>query len=201
MKLKCVYKACGARQWDVISTEQYQIAKRILDLSDNKPAAPRWYRFKGAADLLKRWTGRIFSTPHSDQASITSFRTAPEYRSNNGIATPQPAKDAPERTGGSTSMGRAGSEDPEDPSKDPEDPPEKHQTGWILVGVRRARWIVALDEIHVHESSTDDQIFKNLRNCYTSQRGRLRLWFSIWRLGWFDAVKVLPSLIHAVFRC
>ncbi len=67
-------------------------------------------------------------------------------------------------------------------------PPEKKQ--WILFGVRKAQRVMKPAEIPVTDRDTNYTVFQGLKNCYKTHRGRLRLWFSIWRLEYCEVSKV-----------
>lgn len=45
-------------------------------------------------------------------------------------------------------------------------------------------------QIPVNSRATDYSTFQELRRCYGSRWGRLRLWFSVWRLEYCESVKV-----------
>lgn len=72
---------------------------------------------------------------------------------------------------------------------------------WILFGVRGAAGITKPAEVPVGTQATDYQVFQDMWKCYCSQRGLLRLWFSIWTWEYCEGVKVSACLSHiALFR-
>lgn len=68
--------------------------------------------------------------------------------------------------------------------------PRGQDESWILFGVQGASPILVPAEVLVKSQATDYSVFQDLKRCYQSHRGRLRLWFSIWRLEYCDVVKV-----------
>lgn len=68
--------------------------------------------------------------------------------------------------------------------------PANQGQGWILFGVQGPRRTLTPSQISVHNQSTDYTVFQELKECYQANRGRLRLWFSIWRLEFCEVVKV-----------
>ena len=61
---------------------------------------------------------------------------------------------------------------------------------YILFGVQGGKRALVPAQVRVYDRSTDASIFRELRQCYRAQRGRLRLWFSVWRLENCAVVKV-----------
>jgi hypothetical protein len=69
-----------------------------------------------------------------------------------------------------------------------------HINSYVLFGVQGPRRTVTPGQIPTNNRSTDYDFFQGLKKCYQNQRGRLRLWFSIWRLENCDVVKVCYSI-------
>lgn len=65
-----------------------------------------------------------------------------------------------------------------------------NQQWWILLGIKGAQRTLVPTQIHVTSQTTDSDIFQELKNSYKIHRGRLRLWFSVWRLDYCEVVKV-----------
>lgn len=61
---------------------------------------------------------------------------------------------------------------------------------WILFGVKGASRTLTPTQISVNSQATDSSVFQEFKKCYQLRRGRLRLWFSIWRLEYCESVKV-----------
>lgn len=72
--------------------------------------------------------------------------------------------------------------------------PARQPKSWILVGIQGARRTLTPAQIPVSDQSTDHDVFQELSKCYRAYRGRLRLWFSIWRLGYCEVVKVWSTV-------
>jgi hypothetical protein len=68
--------------------------------------------------------------------------------------------------------------------------PALQDQSWILFAVQGASRILTPCEISVSSNTTDYSVFQELKRCYRMHRGRLRLWFSIWRLEYCQSVKV-----------
>ncbi|PKY03849.1 hypothetical protein P168DRAFT_170710 [Aspergillus campestris IBT 28561] len=67
--------------------------------------------------------------------------------------------------------------------------PDGQVQGWILFGVQGAGKFLKSAQVLVNDHSTDHSVFQDLRKCYRAKRGRIRLWFSIWRLEFCEVVK------------
>lgn len=76
-------------------------------------------------------------------------------------------------------------------------------TTWILFGVKGSRRGLELTEVPINSQTTDYSAFQALKSCYQAHRGRLKLWFSIWRLDNCEVVKVQIStdLLHEGANC
>lgn len=61
---------------------------------------------------------------------------------------------------------------------------------YILFGVQGSRRTLTPSQISTNGQSTDSSVFQDLRKCYQTHRGKLRIWFSIWRLEYCEVVKV-----------
>ena len=61
---------------------------------------------------------------------------------------------------------------------------------FVLFGIQGSRRTLEPGQIRTHRQSTDSSVFQDLKECYRTHRGRLRLWFSIWRLENCEIVKV-----------
>jgi hypothetical protein len=63
-------------------------------------------------------------------------------------------------------------------------------TRFILFGVQGSRRSIELEHIEIDDYINDSHFYSSLRKHYRQHRGRLKLWLSIWRLGFCDGVKV-----------
>lgn len=61
---------------------------------------------------------------------------------------------------------------------------------WILFGVQGSRLSMELEHIEIDDYVNDSSFYRSLREHYRQHRGKLKLWFSIWRFGFCDGVKV-----------
>jgi hypothetical protein len=61
---------------------------------------------------------------------------------------------------------------------------------YILFGVQGSRRTLNPGQIRTNNQSTDHSVFQDLKKYYQTHRGRLRIWFSIWRLENCEVVKV-----------
>ncbi|EHK15609.1 uncharacterized protein TRIVIDRAFT_228635 [Trichoderma virens Gv29-8] len=177
---------CGTEQWDEISPEQRELVERILELLDDTPPLPSRCGVRGAkATLLSsvkgilRYTGEKIALPSRAATRYTpqgdSSSTPPEnqqYRLRRAVTLPQPQ--------GMTISQQIQEKTPESAS---------NQQWWILFGVKGARRTLEPTQIHVTSRTTDGDIFQELKRSYKIYRGRLRLWFSVWRLEYCDVVK------------
>ncbi|KAL2836694.1 hypothetical protein BJX68DRAFT_259827 [Aspergillus pseudodeflectus] len=71
---------------------------------------------------------------------------------------------------------------------------------WVLFGVQGARRTLAPAQILINGQSTDHSFFQELRKCYHTNRGRVRLWFSIWRLDFCEVVKFNRLTVEHMVR-
>jgi hypothetical protein len=60
----------------------------------------------------------------------------------------------------------------------------------ILFGVRGPHPALKLEQISVDNTMNDSNFYDELKKYYRLNRGRLRYWFSFWRLGYCEVVKV-----------
>ena len=71
-------------------------------------------------------------------------------------------------------------------------------TTYILLGVSVGSDLrLAQIEVHGISRTTDDDFFKELKYRYTTLRGFMRRWFSIYRYAHCRFVKVMLSFIYA----
>ena len=191
-----VGQTCGAKQWEEISVEQHELVTKILAISDDKPQSPYWCRTNGTRVPLTTWfTGKFRGAPPAPPATSDSSAAQKYTPSGNAAASPQ--------TLGSSSNDR----DQSSPTasiqpnqqrnlitnqrvqKATSDPASGVRS-YILFGVQGSRRTLTPSQIPINNQSTDSAVFQDLKKCYQTYRGRLRLWFSIWRLEYCEVVKV-----------
>lgn len=66
-------------------------------------------------------------------------------------------------------------------------PPVK---SWVIFGVKGSRPVLEIEHIAIDDKTNDSRFYRELRDHYRRNRGRFRLWFSFWRLGYCDVMKV-----------
>lgn len=65
----------------------------------------------------------------------------------------------------------------------------------ILFGVKGPSPALKLEQIEIKEVTTDSNFYEELRKRYRLNRGRFRYWFSFWRLGYCEVVKVKRGIL------
>ena len=60
---------------------------------------------------------------------------------------------------------------------------------WVLFGVQGSRRTLEISNIPISNHSNDSSFYRSLRQHYRTNRGRLQLWFSFWRLDYCEVVK------------
>jgi hypothetical protein len=64
----------------------------------------------------------------------------------------------------------------------------------ILFGVKGPSLALKLEQIEILDTMTDSDFYKELRKRYMLSRGRLRYWFSFWRLAYCEVVKARDQM-------
>lgn len=166
-------------------------------MSEDKPRPPHWCRTKRVGSLRKAWVEGKFRKALLEPCAATLSTAAERY--------------TPTRIFTSASTPRHGSRPRGDGQSSATTPNQSHQgstiairgaqivalapasqtKSWILVGIQGARRTLIPAQISINDQSTDYSVFRDLNMCYRTHRGRLRLWFSIWRLEYCEVVKVL----------
>jgi hypothetical protein len=59
----------------------------------------------------------------------------------------------------------------------------------ILFGVKGSHAALKLEQIKIRDTTNDIDFYDQLKKHYRLNRGRLRYWLSIWRLGYCEVVK------------
>ncbi|KAH7086605.1 hypothetical protein FB567DRAFT_603720 [Paraphoma chrysanthemicola] len=60
---------------------------------------------------------------------------------------------------------------------------------WVLFGVQGPRPALEISHIEIQDQTNDSAFYRLLRKQYSQSRGRLCLWFSMWRIGYCEVVK------------
>ena len=95
---------------------------------------------------------------------------------------------------------RQGSRTMNQQNQTPMPDPANQASSYILFGVQGSRRTLTPSQILINDQSTDSSVFQDLKKCYQTHRGRLRLWFSIWHLEYCEVVKVCFNLIHSMLN-
>jgi hypothetical protein len=61
---------------------------------------------------------------------------------------------------------------------------------WIIFGTQPYNKTAELEHIEIDDFTNDSRFFRSLRDRYRKHRGLLSRWFSIWRIGACDGVRV-----------
>lgn len=168
----------------------------ILAWSDDKPQSPYCCGMNGTA-LVKRWFGSVFRKANlASLASLTSS-AARRYTPPGDAATTSPSTTGSEPKAGDKSSLASSIQSMEQestiaaqqgPTAAPG--PAGQTDSYVLFGVQGSQRTLRPDQISINSRSTDSSVFQGLKKCYQIHRGRLRLWFSIWRLENCEVVKV-----------
>ena len=149
------------------------------------------HRCKVKGDM-KSWIGRISEFIRTRPASRASARYTP---TSSAVSTSSTSQD----------MQNSGSDDAEiETQRQPRRQQSQIETGqltttvtnsaaaertWILFGVQGSRPTLEINHIQITSQSNDSSFYRSLRRCYRDNRGRLKLWFSFWRLDYCEVVK------------
>ena len=71
----------------------------------------------------------------------------------------------------------------------------------VLFGIQGPRITLELAQINTLKYCKDNLFFEALKQQYKQRRGRLRYWFSVWRLSHCDFVKVISNGASLKFLC
>ena len=61
---------------------------------------------------------------------------------------------------------------------------------WIIFGTQPYNKTAELEHIEIDDFTNDSRFFRSLRDHYRKHRGLLSRWFSLWRIGACDGVRV-----------
>ncbi|KAL7800382.1 hypothetical protein V8C43DRAFT_302439 [Trichoderma afarasin] len=179
---------CGSEQWEEISSDQREIVENILEWLDNRPPlASRCLVKKSRTTLLSSIKGILNYTNGGQITRPSQAATRYTPQTSSSSAPPQSVQlqplagaASPHQQQGSTIGQQAQVVTPGSTN---------NQQWWILLGIKGARRTLVPTQIHVTSQTTDSDIFQELKKSYKIHRGRLRLWFSVWRLDYCEVVK------------
>ena len=189
-------QTCGVQRWEEISAEQYKLVTKILSRPGNPRSIHGCRTTRNKLPFIQRLWNKLpirlptaWPMPPSSAAQRYKPAGSPSF-----ISPPRQAALSPGPTSSSSetpirhhrpdysvrAVGtRAAMPDMPSPTRT-----------WILLSVKGSRKTLTPAEIPVNSRTTDYTAFQELKTCYQKHRGRLRLWFSIWRLDNCEVVKV-----------
>lgn len=170
--------------------------RKILAVSDDKPRPSYWCRTKRVGPLQKAWFEGKFRKVSSVSCAATLSTAAERYTpTRNFTSASTPRHESRPRGDGQSSATTPNQSHQGNPiairrAQIAALDPTSQTKSWILVGIQGARRTLIPAQISINNQSTDYSVFRDLNMCYRTHRGRLRLWFSIWRLEYCEVVKV-----------
>lgn len=189
---------CGTLLWEEISFQQQALVADILALPNIELQTSNCYKARNSGTGLISWVSSMISklpvgsTPQGPPSSAASRRYTPQgnlasgssqsgsqphSQSQASATTPVPGnQQLPPTTAQCVRTQTHGSSNRNDK--------------WILFGANGGRRTLKPCQISINDQSTDYSVFQELKKAYRSQRGLLRLWFSIWQLEYCQVVKV-----------
>lgn len=186
-----IIKNCGKMSWDEILVNQARWMKKLQALSDSTAPSPCW-------------------CPIKESRSGIALKNLPQLQSLSGATTsnsPQAVDDAqkspnrapvPSATAGKLTPSQLKPDYPEISSTESEMMEQGRlcsiERHWVLLGVQGSRPTRIPGEVAVETSTTDYHFFKSLKAEYAKHRGRIRLWFSLWQLEYFEFAEVSSSI-------
>lgn len=192
-------QVCGTTLWREVSDVQGELITTIINLPNDSYETPR------CATRAKRvgWSvylGRGIQSFHDIVWNNTSSSTGQSYAppTASQVTASVSSQASPAQTTLTHGLAQPNSPSPTNASQTPHPQAASvQQTAsrrtWILLGIQGEKRTMEPAEIQVDEWTTDYHFFKALRLCYRRHRGKLRLWFSIWRLHYCEVVKVMSS--------
>lgn len=192
-------QTCGVQRWEEISAEQHKLVTKILSSSVSSQSTDGCSLNGLKLPLISRLKNMFrTSVPTGGTPPLSS--AAQKYTpARNPSSTASPSRAVlcarlssssiilPTQHHPNYSVTAAGTPTAMPNAASP-------TRSWILFGVKGPRKTLTQAEIPVNSQTTDHSAFQALKNCYQTHRGRLRLWFSIWRLDNCEVVKVWQSI-------
>ncbi|KAK8087878.1 hypothetical protein PG997_002839 [Apiospora hydei] len=180
--------SCGTVLWQEVSNEDCKLTKRLISLpreDKEKPQCATRTKMSG----WNTFTGHPFSTLNPGAFSSQRYSPAAVSLTTTSTSWAQPSVRPGNNPVTYQNNGTPSSDTRQSP--DPLAAPVQQSTptrNWVLLGVQGQRRTIDPAEILIDQWTTDHQFFKSLKASYRRYRGKLRLWFSIWRLHYCEVV-------------
>lgn len=159
---------------------------------EDSPLSPYPCKTRRSKVSLLGWLTSIFRTapsgPPATSTSVAASRYTPSRPSSSIALLPLPGSRHSAVLPAPPPMPISGAQ-AQQARTSAHNAPSRSQS-YILFGVQGGRPTLAPAQIAIYDWTQDHHVFQALRQCYQAQRGRLRLWFSIWRLECCAIVKV-----------
>lgn len=183
-----------------ISIEQHELVEKVLDLMDDIPLSPYWCTTRRTRNPLITWLVGIFWALPANSPAASMSAAASRYTPSDvsAVSSSSPLPGGQYSAAIQTSPNQQTVSTPAQQGHTAATDVSNRIKTYILFGVQGGRRTMAPTQIPVYDNSTDSSIFKELKKCYAARRGRLRLWFSIWRLEYCCVVKVICFLVFQV---
>lgn len=180
---------CGIRLWKEVSLEEAELISQILPNLDENPPWPHRCRAKrGTISWGPGLAGIIRTTMPMSSASQ---RYTPPGTAISSLTTGEGLQ--------STGVGQSNMGNQEQSQQGVVVASQQSTAvlahsataiqSWILFGVQGSRRTMEISHIPINNQSNDSSLYRSLRQHYRTNRGRLKLWFSFWRLDYCEVVK------------
>ena len=182
-------QSCGARLWKEISLEEAELINQMLPNLDKIP--PWLHRCKVKKDTMS-WMAWLASMIRKTMpVSSASQRYTPP---SSAISSPTTGQASQSATIGQSNADQDQSQHQRAVIASQQSTaalvhPATTIQSWVLFGVQGSRRTLEVNHIPVNNHSNDTSLYCSLRQHYRANRGRLRLWFSFWRLDYCEVVK------------
>ena len=181
---------CGTRLWKEISLEEAELISQILPNLDKNPPLPHQCRVK--SDTIS-WRARLASIIQTTiPISNASQRYTPPGSAIPSSTTGQGLQSISVSQSNMGNQGRFQQQRVVVASQRSTAALVHPATAiklWVLFGVQGSRRTLEISHIPINDQSNDSSLYCSLRQHYRTNRGRLKLWFSFWRLDYCEVVK------------
>ena len=181
---------CGTRLWKEISLEEAELISHMLPNLDENP--PWSHRCRMKRDTIS-WGARL----------VGIIRTTIPMSSASQRYTPPGSAISSSTTGRgiqSTGVGQSNMGNQDQSQQQGVVVAGQQSTAalvhpataiqsWVLFGVQGSRRTLEINHIPINNQSNDSSFYRSLRQHYRTNRGRLKLWLSFWRLDYCEVVK------------
>lgn len=183
-------QSCGVRLWKEITRNEAKIVRLLLQRQD--PALPLPSRCRTSQTLASNISRCMSALISQCALSSAGQKYTPPNQPGSGNNASQGSQ-APGQ--GQSSLpsvqgqqsGISVASQPTTTIPRPYTPPQK---SWVIFGVKGSRPVLEIQHIPINDDTDDSRFYRELRHHYRRSRGRFRLWFSFWRLGYCEVMKV-----------